>query len=88
MKVNKINKYVSWYDGSIHNTGELKERVTDMFAFYEGNLMINNVSGGKYDFKANLSFDINTINYCEDAMSLVENYTKHNNESIKISFSR
>ena len=75
----------SMYEGSMHNTEELKQRVSDMFAFYEGNLIIYNVSGGKYYFKANLSFDINN---CEDARTLVENYAKHNNESIKISFSR
>ena len=59
----------------MHNTEELKQRVSDMFAFYEGNLIINNVSGGKSDFKANLSFDINN---CGDTRSLVENYAKHN----------
>ena len=44
------------FDGTNLPTDELNDIIDEMFLFYKGNLIIENISGSKHVFKATFSY--------------------------------
>ena len=73
------------FDGTNLPTDELNNFIGEMFLFYKGNLIIENILGNKHAFKAALHLDIADFH---DAEEFIQGYCNHNNESIKLAYGR
>ena len=63
------------------STDELNNFIGEMFLFYKGNLIIENISGNKHVFKATFHLDITDP---QDVEEFIQGYCDHNNETIKL----
>ena len=73
------------FDGTNLLTDELNNFIGEMFLFYKGNLIIENISGNKQVFKATFHLDITNS---QDAEEFIHGYYDYNNKPINISYTR
>ena len=66
-------------------TNKLNNFIGEMFLFYKGNLIVENISGNKHVFKATLHFDITDPQDNED---FIQGYCDYNNGTIKLACTR
>ena len=60
---------------------KLSNFIGEMFLFYKGNLIIENISGNKHIFKVTLHLDITDP---QDAEEFTQGCCDHNNKTIKL----
>ena len=66
-------------------TNKLNNFIGEMFLFYKGNLIVENISGNKHVIKATLHFDITDPQDNED---FIQGYCDYNNGTIKLACTR
>ena len=64
---------------------ELHDITGEIFLFYKGNLIIENISGNKHVFKATLHLGITDL---QDTEEFIQSYCDYNNETIKLAYTR